>query len=139
MSFTIKVDIVSAESRVYSGTAASVFIMGELGELGIYPGHSQLLTPLKPGHVRVQLADNTEEIFYISSGFVEIQPDIVTILADTAERAQDLDELAAMEAREQAERLLGDKQSEVDYAAVLAELALATAQIQAIAQLRKKR
>lgn len=138
MAFTIKVDIVSAESTVYKGNAISVFLSGELGELGIYPGHSQLLSRLKPGYVRVQLEDGSEEVFYISGGFVEVQPDIVTVLADIAERAQDIDIMAATEAREQAERLLNDKQSEVDYAAVLAELAQATAQIQAITQLRKK-
>lgn len=138
MAFTIKVDIVSAESTVYKGNAICVFLSGELGELGIYPGHLQLLSRLKPGYVRVQLEDGSEEVFYISGGFVEVQPDIVTVLADIAERAQDIDIMAATEAREKAERLLNDKQSEVDYAAVLAELAQSTAQIQAIAQLRKK-
>ncbi|NNM60406.1 MAG: F0F1 ATP synthase subunit epsilon [Legionellales bacterium] len=138
MAFTIKVDIVSAESTVYSGQAIGVFLMGELGELGIYPGHSQLLTRLKPGYIRLQFENNNEAVFYISGGFVEIQPDIVTVLADTAERAQDIDQMAAVEAREQAERLLQDKQGEIDYATVLAELAQATAQIQAIARLKKK-
>lgn len=138
MAFTIKVDIVSAESNIYSGIASMVLLTGEMGELGIAPGHSQLLTRLKPGHVRVQLPDNSEEIFYISGGFAEIQPDIVTILADTAERAQDIDEIAAKEAHEEAERLLRDNKAEVDYAEVLARLAETAAQLQAIQQLKRK-
>lgn len=137
MSFTMKIDIVSAEASIYSGTAKMIFLTGEEGELGIAPGHSQLLTTLKPGHVRIELADDMQEIFYISGGFAEIQPDIVTILADTAERAQDLDEVAAVYAREQAEKLLKDK-TDVDYATVLAQLAQAAAQLEAIQQLRKK-
>lgn len=138
MAFTMKIDIVSAESSIYSGDASMVFLTGEMGELGVAPGHSQLLTRLKPGHVRVLLPDNTEEVFYISGGFAEIQPDIVTVLADTAERAQDIDEVAAIEAREEAERLLKDNKAEMDYAEVLAQLALAAAQLQAIQQLKRK-
>jgi F-type H+-transporting ATPase subunit epsilon len=138
MAFTIKVDIVSAESNIYSGNAKMVFLTGEMGELGIAPGHSQLLTRLKPGHVRLQLQDDTEEVFYISGGFAEIQPDIVTVLADTAERAQDIDEIAAIEAHEEAERLLRDNKAEVDYAEVLSQLAQAAAQLQAIQQLKRK-
>ena len=138
MSSTIKIDIVSAESSIYSGLATLVFLSGTEGELGIVPGHTQLLTSLKPGHVRIKLTNGSEEIFYISGGFAEIQPDIVTILADTAERAQDIDEVAAVYAREQAEQLLKDKQADVDYATVLVQLAEAAAQLQAIQQLRKK-
>ncbi|MFN7097637.1 MAG: F0F1 ATP synthase subunit epsilon, partial [Gammaproteobacteria bacterium] len=123
MAFTIKIDIVSAESHIYSGEASMVSLTGEMGELGIVPGHAQLLTRLKPGHVRVLLADNTEEVFYISGVFAVVQPDMVTVLADTAERAQDIDEVAALEAKEEAERLLKDNKAEMDYAEVLAELA----------------
>lgn len=138
MPFTIQIDIVSAESHIYSGSAQMVFVTGELGEIGIAPGHAQLLTRLKPGYVRVLHADKTEEVFYISGGFVEIQPDIITVLADSAERAQDLDEEAALEAQAQAKRLLEDKQAEIDYATALQELAQAAAQLQAIAQLKRK-
>lgn len=138
MPYTIQIDIVSAESNIYSGTAQMVFVTGELGEIGIAPGHAQLLTRLKPGYVRVLHADKSEDVFYISGGFVEIQPDMVTVLADSAERAQDIDEEAALEAQAQAKRLLEDKQAEIDYATALQELAQAAAQLQAIAQLKRK-
>lgn len=138
MAFTMKVDIVSAESNIYSGNATMVFLTGEMGELGVAPGHSQLLTRLKAGQVRLQLQDKTEEVFYISGGFAEIQPDIVTVLADTAERAQDIDEIAAKEAHEEASRLLRENKAEMNYAEVLAELAQSAAQLQAIQALKRK-
>ncbi len=137
MSFTMKVDIVSAEANIFSGKATSVIVTGEMGELGIKPGHSQLLTQLKPGHVNVKLEDGTEEFFYVSGGFLEVQPDVVTILADTAQRAQNLDELAALEAQKYAQKLLKDTQADVDYATALAELAQATAQLEAIRLMKR--
>jgi F-type H+-transporting ATPase subunit epsilon len=137
MSSTMKVDIVSAEANIFSGVATSLLITGELGELGIKPGHSQLLTRLKPGHVCVTLENGTQELFYVSGGFLEVQPDIVTVLADTADRAQNLDELAALEAQKHAQKLLHDTHADIDYATALAELAQATAQLEAIRLLKR--
>jgi len=137
MPSLIQIDIVSAETNLYSGQANKVFLTGELGELEITPGHSQLLTSLKPGYVRISLPNQVEEVFYISGGFLEVQPDIITILADVAERAQDLDEMAALAAKREAEERLHDNQSEQHYAEVLAELAQASAQLQAIQQLKQ--
>ena len=137
MSSTMKVDIVSAEANIFTGEANMVVVTGELGELGIKSGHAQLLTRLKPGHVRVQLSDGTEELFYISGGFLEVQPDIVTVLADTADRAQNLDEAAALEAQKHAQKLLHDNQADIDYATALTQLAQATAQLEAIRLLKR--
>lgn len=134
---TLHVDIVSAEREIFSGTAELVSAAGEMGELGILPRHSQLLTRLKPGQVRVTLPGGEEEIFYVSGGLLEVQPHVVTILADTAERAKDLDEAAAQAAKERAERILSDRKSDFDYARAQAELAEAIAQLRAIERLRK--
>jgi len=138
MGFKIHVDIVSAEANIFSGVAEMVFATGELGELGIPYGHAQLLTTLKPGQVRLLQEDGSEELFYISGGFLEVQPDRVTVLADAAERAADLDEAAALEAKRRAEKLFEDKQADMDYAEALAELARAVAQLRAIQMLKKK-
>jgi len=138
MGFDVNVDIVSAEAQIFSGKAEMVFASGELGELGIPFGHAQLLTRLKPGHIRLRQENGEEEIFYVSGGFLEVQPETVTVLADVAERAADLDEAAAIEAKKRAEKLLDDKQAKVDYATALVELARATAQIKAIEALKKK-
>lgn len=135
---TIRIDVVSAEASIYSGTAAMVFATGELGELGIAPGHSPLITKLKPGQVRIQQTDGKEELIYVSGGLLEVQPYIVTVLADTAVRAPDLDEAAAIAAKERAEQLLQSKQSDFDYSLASAELAEAIAQLRTIQQLRKK-
>jgi len=135
---TMQIEIVSAEISIFSGEATHVVVTGLLGELGIYPGHTQLLTALKPGPVRIVKPDGEDEILYISGGILEVQPQLVSILADTAIRAADLDELAALEAKEHAERVLSDKQADIDYAKATAELAQAVAQLQVISKLKKK-
>lgn len=133
---TIHVDIVSAEEAIYSGLAEMVFAPGELGELGIAPRHAPLVTRLKPGEVR--LNTGTEELdFFISGGILEVQPHVVTVLADTAIRADDLDEAKALEAKKAAEEALANQESDVDFAKAQAELAEAAAQLQAIGRLRK--
>ncbi|MCH9637164.1 F0F1 ATP synthase subunit epsilon [Rickettsiella endosymbiont of Litargus connexus] len=138
MTKTMPIEIVSAEDAIFSGEATHLVAIGLLGELGIYPGHTQLLTALKPGPVRIIKPDGEDEILYISGGILEVQPQLVSILADTAIRAADLDELAALEAKERAERILNDKQADIDYAKATAELAQAVAQLQAISKLKKK-
>ncbi|MGC1854436.1 MAG: F0F1 ATP synthase subunit epsilon [Candidatus Aquirickettsiella sp.] len=138
MTKTMQIEIVSAEDTIFSGEATHVVVTGLLGELGIYPGHTQLLTALKPGPVRIIKLDGEDEILYISGGILEVQPQLVSILADTAIRAADLDELAALETKEHAERILSDKQADIDYAKATAELAQAVAQLQVISKLKKK-
>ena len=130
-------NIVSAEEEIYSGTAKMVVATGEMGELGITPRHAQLITRLKPGQVRVIKEDDEEEFLYVSGGILEVQPHLVTILADTAVRAHDLDEAAAMKAKEEAERALADREADIDYAKAQAELAEAVAQLAALERLRK--
>ncbi|MBI2778887.1 MAG: F0F1 ATP synthase subunit epsilon [Gammaproteobacteria bacterium] len=138
MAMTMHVDIVSAEAEIFSGPAHMVFAPGVMGELGIMPRHAPLLTRLKPGEVRVRTPEGEEEFFYVSGGVLEIQPHSITILSDTAQRAKDLDEAAALEAKHHAEQKLQDQVSEFDYAQAQTELAEAMAQLQAIQKLRKK-
>lgn len=139
MAMTMHVDVVSAEEEIFSGPATMLFAPGVMGDLGILPRHAPLLTRIKPGEVRIQTADSDEEqVIYVSGGMLEIQPQAVTVLADTATRAHDIDEAAALEAKERAEKLLEDQKDDVDYAAASAELAEAMAQLQAIQRLRKK-
>jgi len=138
MSMTIHIYIVSAETEIFSGTANMVFAPAEMGEVGIAPRHTPLLTRLKPGEVRVQMEGQDEQFFYVSGGVLEIQPHVVTVLADTAIRATDLDEAAAIKAKERAERAMDDMQSDFDYAKAQAELAEAVAQLRTIASIRKK-
>lgn len=138
MAMTMHVDIVSAEAEIYSGTATMVFAPAEMGELGIAPRHTQLLTRLKPGEVRVVDEKGEEHSFYVSGGILEVQPHVVTVLSDTALRAKDLDEAAALQAKEQAEKLLADNQSDIDYAKAQLELAEAVAQLRAIQKIRDK-
>jgi F-type H+-transporting ATPase subunit epsilon len=133
----IKCQIVSAEEEIFSGEVAMVFATGEMGELGIAPRHTPLLTRLKPGQVRVQMDDGSEEFYYVSGGLIEIQPHVVTVLADTAIRAHDLDEAAANKAKEEAERLLEDQQSDLEVAKAQAQLAESLAQLAALQRLRK--
>ena len=133
----IKCQIVSAEEEIFSGEVAMVFATGEMGELGIAPQHTPLLTRLKPGQVRVQLEDGSEEFYYVSGGLIEIQPHVVTVLADTAIRAHDLDEAAANKAKEEAEKMLEDKQSDLEIAKAQAQLAESLAQLAALQRLRK--
>jgi F-type H+-transporting ATPase subunit epsilon len=137
MSMTIHVDIVSAEEEIFSGTATMVFAPAEMGEVGIAPRHTPMLTRLKPGEVRVQTQDGQEKFFYVSGGMLEVQPHVVTVLSDTAIRAKDLDEAAALEAKQRAEQALSDQQSDFEYAKAQAELAEAVAQLRAIEKLRK--
>jgi len=136
---TLHVDIVSAEAEIYSGTANMVFAPAEMGEVGIAPRHAPLLTRLKPGEVRVQTEGKEELFFYVSGGMLEVQPHIVTVLADSALRARDLDESAALRVKARAEKAMADKTSDFDYARAQAELAEATAQLRAIQHLRKKK
>ncbi|MFQ5470835.1 MAG: F0F1 ATP synthase subunit epsilon [Gammaproteobacteria bacterium] len=137
MAMTMHVDIVSAEEEIFSGQAEMVFASGVMGDLGIMPRHAPLLTQLKPGEVRIKTSDNEEQFYYVSGGMLEVQPHVVTVLADTAVRAKDLDEAAAIEAKQRAEQALSDKASEFEYAKAQTELAEAVAQLQAIEKLRK--
>jgi F-type H+-transporting ATPase subunit epsilon len=132
------VNIVSAEQEIFSGTCEQVIAPAKMGEVGIYPRHTQLLTQLKPGEVRVVREGGEEEFYFVSGGMLEVQPHVVTVLADTALRARDLDEAKAIEAKAKAEQALEDRQSDVDYATAEAELAEAIAQLQTIQRLRKK-
>lgn len=136
MAMTIHVDIVSAESEIFSGLAEMVFAPAVMGEVGILPGHAPLVTTLRPGEVRVRLPGGEEQSFFVSSGMLEVQPHVVTVLSDTAQRASDLDEAAALEAKERAERMLADRRADIDEAQARAELAQAAAQLQAIRRLR---
>jgi len=138
MAMTLHVDIVSAEAEIFSGTATMVFAPAEMGEVGISPRHTPLLTRLKPGEVRVRSDDGKEQSFFVSGGMLEVQPHVVTVLADTAIRADNLDEAQALEAKERAEKLLSDKTADVDYAKAQAELAESIAQLSTIRKLRKK-
>ena len=132
----IKISIVSSSEEIYSGEATMGFATGSLGELGIAPGHTPLLTGLAPGPVRVQNGSE-EETFFCSGGFVEVQPNAITILSDTAERADSLDESEALKAKEAAEQSLADQQSTIDYTKAAAQLAEAVARLKTIQKLRK--
>lgn len=138
MSKTIELDIVSAEASLFHGDVRFVAVTGLGGELGIHPNHSPLLTALKPGQVHATLKDGTDEMFYISGGMLEVQPNVVSILADTALRADDLDEAAALAAKEKAEKLIQQKSEGIEYSKALAELAEAAAQLRAIHALKDK-
>ena len=137
MVMTIHVDIVSAEKEIYSGLVEAVFATASMGEIGIYPRHTPLLTSLKPGEVRVKLSDGTEEQFYVSGGMLEVQPHVVTILADTAMRADDVDEASAMASKAAAEKTLSENDVTLDFAEVQAQLAEASAQLRTIQRARK--
>jgi F-type H+-transporting ATPase subunit epsilon len=139
MAMTIHLDIVSTSRTIFSGPVEMVSATGDLGELGILPRHSQLLTRLRPGQVRVKIPSGEEQVFYVSGGLLEVQPHVVTILADTAERAADLDEAAVLEAKRHAEQLMSDRRSDYEYARAEAELAQAIAQLRAIERLRKQK
>lgn len=137
MAMTIHVDIVSAEANIFSGLAEMVIAPAIQGDVGILPRHAPLLTTLRPGEVRVKLTRDHEEAFYVSGGMLEVQPHIVSVLSDTAIRAHDLDEEAALEAKQRAVKLLQDRKAAFDYAKTQAELAEASAQLRAIERLRK--
>ncbi len=136
MANVTHLDIVSAEKEIFSGLATMVIATGEMGEIGIIPGHAPLLSVLQPGEIRVTKQDGSEEIFYVSGGMLEIQPYTVTVLADVVMRAADLNEEAARAAKERAETMLNSE--DMDYSKAAAELARAVAQIRAIQKLRKK-
>ena len=137
MAMTMHVDIVSAEAEIFSGTAEMVFAPAAMGEVGILPRHTPMLTTLKAGEVRVVTSEG-EEFFYVSGGMLEIQPHTITVLSDTALRAADIDEAAAVAAKEAAEKAMQDQKGEVDFARAETELAEAMAQLQAISSMRKK-
>ena len=139
MAMTIHVDIVSAETEIFSGPATIVFAPAEMGEVGITPRHTPFLTYMKGGEVRVQTPDGDERFFYVSGGILEVQPHVVTVLADTALRAKDLDEAAALQAKQAAEEVLAGRTAEFEYARAQGELAEAVAQLRAIEKLRKQR
>ncbi len=136
---TIKVDVVSAEEQIFSGQAKFVALPGEAGELGILPGHTPLITRIRPGAVRIEAENGEEEFVFVAGGILEVQPGAVTVLADTAIRGNDLDEAKADQARKRAEEALQNSGSNIEYATAQAELAYATAQLAAIARLRKLR
>jgi F-type H+-transporting ATPase subunit epsilon len=137
MAATIKVDVVSAEESIFAGQAKFIALPGEAGELGILPGHTPLITRIRPGAVRI-VADNGEEEFvFVAGGILEVQPGVVTVLADTAIRGEDLDEAKAAEARKRAEEALQNSGSNLEYATAQAELAYAVAQLAAIQRLRR--
>jgi F-type H+-transporting ATPase subunit epsilon len=138
MANTIHVDVVSAESQIFSGEAVFVALPGEAGELGIYPKHTPLITRIRPGAVRIEKTDGSEEFVFVAGGILEVQPNGVTVLADTAIRGTDLDEAKATAAKQQAEEAMQSQDSKVDYAKAQAELASAIAQLAAIQRLRSR-
>lgn len=138
MAISVHCDVVSAEESIFTGEVEFAVFPGEAGELGIMPHHTPLLTRIKPGTVRLKLQNQNDfELVYVSGGILEVQPGMITVLADTAIRAHDLDEAKALEAKKRAEEALANRQAAIDYAAAEAELAQAIAQIQAIQRLRK--
>jgi F-type H+-transporting ATPase subunit epsilon len=139
MAHTIHVDIVSAEGQIFAGEATMVFVPGSQGDLGIAPRHAPLLTTLKAGEVRVQTEGQEEQVFYVGGGALEVQPNGVTVLADTAARAKDLDEAAALAAKQRAEDAVRGRGDKMEIAEAQAELARAVAQLRAIERLRKRR
>jgi F-type H+-transporting ATPase subunit epsilon len=137
MANTMQLDIVSAETEIFSGTVNAVFAPAIVGDVGIYPQHTPLVTRLKPGELKIEIDGEEDRFIFVSGGMLEVQPDVVTVLSDTAIRAEDLDENMALEAKQHAEELLKDKKSEVDSARALAELAEAAAQLRMIEKFRK--
>jgi F-type H+-transporting ATPase subunit epsilon len=138
MTMTVHVDIVSAEKEIFSGMAEMVFAPAELGEVGISPRHAPLITKLNPGEVRVKVSADESYPFYISGGLLEVQPHLVTILADTAIRAKDIDEAAALDAKAKAEEALVDKSGKIDYATAQIQLSQAIMQLRTLDRLRKR-
>jgi F-type H+-transporting ATPase subunit epsilon len=140
MANTIHVDVVSAEEQIFSGQAEFVVLPGEAGELGIYPKHTPLITRIKPGAVRIKVAGKTDEEFvFVAGGILEVQPNTVTVLADTAIRGRDLDEAKANEVKKMAEEAMANRETDIDFAIAQTELAIALAQLAAIHKLRQKR
>lgn len=139
MAMTMHIDIVSAEVEIYSGTVTEVYAPAEMGEVGIMAHHAPLLTRMKPGEVRVVKLSGEVESFFVNGGILEVQPHVVTILSDTALRAADLDEAAALEAKTRAEAVMADKKTDLDYARAKVELLEAVAQIETINKLRRRK
>jgi F-type H+-transporting ATPase subunit epsilon len=135
----MQVEIVSAEEEIFSGEAEMVVAPAEMGEVGIMPRHTPLITRLRPGEVKLETAGQEDQYYFVSGGILEVQPHIVTVLADTALRAKDLDEAQAQEAKRRAEEALADRQADIDYAKAQAELAEAVAQVRMLERLRKRR
>lgn len=138
MAMTMHCDIVSAEEKIFSGLVEILVATGTLGDLGIAPGHAPLLTALIPGPVRVVLQDGSEQIYYVSGGFLEVQSGVVTVLADTALRADDVNEAAALQAIQDANDAIANKDAEFEYSRAATQLAEAAAQLRALRQLRSK-
>jgi F-type H+-transporting ATPase subunit epsilon len=139
MANTVRVDVVSAEEEIFSGEAEFIVAPASAGEVGVYPHHAPMITTIKSGALRIKLPDTKEEtLIFISGGMLEVQPGLVTVLADTAIRGHDLDEAKAIAAKEAAEEVMKNKASDIDYAKAQAELTKAVAQIQAIKRLRKQ-
>lgn len=141
MTNTMRLEIVSAEQQIFSGLVAMVVVTGELGEIGVAPGHAPLLTVLKPGEIRITFPDGdtaNQEIYYVQGGMMEVQPLCVTVLADVVERADHLDEAAALEAKARAEAAMAGTSGDMDYSVAAIELARAVAQIRALQKFRKK-
>ena len=137
MAMTVHCDIVSAEEKIFEGRVETIVCEGEQGELGIKPKHAPLLTRLNPAPVKLTLQNGSEEVFYVSGGFLEVQPEVVTILADTALRANDIDEAAAAKAKQDAEQVIADKMAEAEFAQVAADLARAAAQLRTLRESKR--
>lgn len=138
MAMTVHCDVVSAEEKIYSGLVETLTATGTEGEMGIQYGHAPLLTALKPGAVRIVKQDGKEEVLYVSGGYLEVQPNLITLMADTAIRAKDVDEAAALDAQKEAEKALANKTGEFEYSRAAAELAEAAAQLRTIQKLRNR-
>ncbi|MEN9806771.1 MAG: hypothetical protein RL756_1291 [Pseudomonadota bacterium] len=139
MAMTMHCDIVSAEEEIFSGRIQSLTLTGTLGELGVMPGHAPLITAIRPGPVRLRLDNGEEQVFFASGGFLEVQPSVVTVLADTAVRAEDIDEAAAAEAQDAARRALEDRAADVEFSLAAAQLAEAMARQRTVEELRRRR
>ncbi len=139
MAMTMHCDIVSAEEEIFSGRIQSLTLTGTLGELGVMPGHAPLITAIRPGPVRLRLDSGEEQVFFASGGFLEVQPSVVTVLADTAVRAEDIDEAAAAEAQDAARRALEDRAADVEFSLAAAQLAEAMARQRTVEELRRRR
>ncbi|WP_027350938.1 F0F1 ATP synthase subunit epsilon [Halotalea alkalilenta] len=139
MANSFQCDIVSVETAIFSGKVSQVVVTGSEGELGIRAGHEPLLTLLAPGPVQVTREGGQEEVFYVSGGFLEVQPDMVSILADTAARARDLDEASAQRVRDEAQRAIGDKKAQLDYSSALADIAEANARLRTLNELKRRK
>mgnify|MGYP000588966277 FL=1 len=138
MGISVHCDIVSAEESIFSGLVELVVATGTLGDLGIAPGHAPLMTSLAPGPVRIVKQGGKEEVFFVTGGYLEVQPNIVTILSDSAQRADDVDEAAALEAKKEAERAMANQSGDFDYSKAASQLAEASARLRAVQQFRKK-